>query len=408
MKKFLKSLLLTILLFVISFCAYNLIDYCASQNGKYSIDDLVDSVTNTITVGENYFEKSTYLYAYNSLQSQTQQNIYDAIMLKIYNITDTTDNERYLIEKVELNNLIVTEFDIIYAVEAITRDYPELFYLSNDYNYNIYSDNSATITLKSNYSKQEVESMLSQIEKAGQDIISNIPAGLSDFEVELYIHDYLVDNCKYKNKYINNPKKGNLYDALIEGKTICEGYACAFQYLLNLAGIDCVNITGVGEGDSHMWNAVKIDDSWYYVDVTWDDANKFSRYNYFNVSENQLIYDHTIFDAFDGEDNYNIVEVKCNSTEYNYFKQKAVQLTDLDDNNMPYELAKAYANNKDLLYVYIDPKYLDFDTTVEKLFDNYYLSKYIRKANSDYSINLSYEIEYLLCEQLNGFIMGVK
>lgn len=53
---------------------------------------------------------------------------------------------------------------------------------------------------------------------------------------------------------------------------VCEGYAKAFQYLCDLAGIDCYTVTGTLEGREHMWNLVPLDGQNYLVDVTNCDA----------------------------------------------------------------------------------------------------------------------------------------
>ena len=65
---------------------------------------------------------------------------------------------------------------------------------------------------------------------------------------------------------------------------VCEGYAKAFQLLLNALDIDNVYVTGLGEGNGlwggHAWNMVKMDDGQYYnFDVTWDDST--DSYDYF-------------------------------------------------------------------------------------------------------------------------------
>lgn len=56
---------------------------------------------------------------------------------------------------------------------------------------------------------------------------------------------------------------------------VCEAYARAFKVLCDNAGIPCVLVDGNaynGEGaENHMWNYVKVDGSWYAVDVTWND-----------------------------------------------------------------------------------------------------------------------------------------
>lgn len=51
---------------------------------------------------------------------------------------------------------------------------------------------------------------------------------------------------------------------------VCESYAKAFKVLCDKAGIPCILVDGIA-GGAHMWNYVQLDDSWYAVDVTWND-----------------------------------------------------------------------------------------------------------------------------------------
>ena len=57
----------------------------------------------------------------------------------------------------------------------------------------------------------------------------------------------------------------DLYGALIEKECVCEGYAEAFKYLCDEAGLHCINVQREGE---HMWNYVQLDGQWYSVDTT--------------------------------------------------------------------------------------------------------------------------------------------
>lgn len=61
---------------------------------------------------------------------------------------------------------------------------------------------------------------------------------------------------------------------------VCQNYAALFHGLCDLTGLKCLDITGTSKVhpvhigklpqlSDHMWNAVKIGDSWELVDVTW-------------------------------------------------------------------------------------------------------------------------------------------
>ena len=89
--------------------------------------------------------------------------------------------------------------------------------------------------------------------------------GMSDWQIALSIHDYLVIHGYYDESL--NERTG--YDLLKNGRTVCTGYTEVYRELLNMAGIPCVNV--VSEAMRHTWNLIQIGGNWYHVDVTWDD-----------------------------------------------------------------------------------------------------------------------------------------
>ena len=115
--------------------------------------------------------------------------------------------------------------------------------------------------------------------------------------------------------------------------------------LLNGLGVECVGVIGESHDQMHIWNAVKLDESWYYVDPTWDDQEQtYARHLYCNVNEDYLLEDHTISPLFtsleDDEINGNIGEYsasvmniyipECTDDTMGYYKQKTPHLSDYD------------------------------------------------------------------------------
>lgn len=359
-------------------------------------------------VKKKNYVKHTSTYAYKNLTA-TQKRCYNemiSLLSDVDSVSNISQDNKYIIPRLTVTDISVTEADLNFSFEAMLSDHPEIFWVSGEWKFFI-SEKYFTIDFSSYFPRDEVKKMVKKVDKKVKNIIDTIPDYYSDYEIELHLHDYLIDNCKYYKPYTDVDYSGNVYDALIEGKTICTGYTKAFQYLLNCVGIHCVSIKGIGEGTSHIWNSVLLDDNWYYVDVTWDDSLSLGRYNYFNINENQLLADHTIYDYFEGV-NCNVIKVDCNSNEFNYFKRSAFELKDLEKNSLSEELATWYLNKESALYIYINPDFLDYDDTVDKLLNDYYLSNGIKKANKNYDLNISYEINYLLAKQVNGFIITLK
>lgn len=112
------------------------------------------------------------------------------------------------------------------------------------------------------------------------------------------LHDLLIQSTEY---YADEQNPGQTAsDALLSGQAVCAGYADAYRLLLLLNKIDCQYVIGTVEQNeeviAHGWNKVKIDDTWYNVDVTWDDpadSEKAPLDKYFLISDVQLLENHT-------------------------------------------------------------------------------------------------------------------
>ena len=89
------------------------------------------------------------------------------------------------------------------------------------------------------------------------------------------------------------------YSALVLGTTVCAGYSAAYQMLCNALGIDAVSITST----THEWNEVRLNDSWYNVDCTWDDSTSSCRYftksdRDFQIDTSDNVTSHTYLDMW--------------------------------------------------------------------------------------------------------------
>ena len=211
------------------------------------------------------------------------------------------------------------------AIEALLYDNPEIFYLevTNMYikiekitritgiKYNVYIDNSSNVSYLAEgfYSKQSVDEADAKIEQAKNEILS-LTTGKSDYEKIKIVHDYLIDNIDYDTTVLQS-NIYNIYGALVSKKCVCEGYAKAFQYLMNELEIDNTIVIGTAtnsnnETENHAWNYVKLDGNWYAIDVTWDDPviigggklSDKSRYQYFLRGSSTFYQNHVESNTF--------------------------------------------------------------------------------------------------------------
>lgn len=123
-------------------------------------------------------------------------------------------------------------------------------------------------------------------EKVTQILAEQIHEGMTDWQIALALHDYLIVNATYDESL----NKLSAYDLLVEGSAVCSGYAVAYQDLMQRAGIECRYV--ISEAMDHAWNQVKIGGQWYHVDLTWDDPTPngegYVDHSYFLVTDQEI------------------------------------------------------------------------------------------------------------------------
>lgn len=180
---------------------------------------------------------------------------------------------------------------------------PELIQLDESYHYTHDGDDVSLITFDYLMSAEEYRIASDTIAREVLSVVSQTE-GMSEFETERFLHDYMVEWCTYnKTTTIHSHSP---YGFFLEQKAKCGGYARTFMLLLSAAGIESHCILGTSRDEfkgsvGHVWNLVKIGDSYYYADVTWDDSgNPASSYCYFNLDLATLLKNnHTIHDYYD-------------------------------------------------------------------------------------------------------------
>lgn len=118
----------------------------------------------------------------------------------------------------------------------------------------------------------------------------------SAYSVALAFHDKIISGIDYAYKDRNIPEDAAWAHSIVgvfEGKgAVCEGYARAFQLLLNTRKIPNIFVTGQSRNQNHAWNLVEIDNgNWYWYDLTWDDTPHY----YWGISHNYLCATDTNF-----------------------------------------------------------------------------------------------------------------
>lgn len=183
------------------------------------------------------------------------------------------------------------------TIDQVTDKYPML--TTTSCSYTILGRNNPTVKIQIQYPLKVANTLKTYENKTKAkiiDIINNrVYPNQKDYEIELALYKYIVDNVKYSKTVENNqvyitssPTTHTMFGTLIDQVAVCDGYAKSLMYLLNSCGIPTKFVAGTSEDMGHAWNIVKIQGKYYHVDVTWgdtDDEFSTSYYDYFNESD---------------------------------------------------------------------------------------------------------------------------
>ena len=173
---------------------------------------------------------------------------------------------------------------------------------------------------------------------------------LTDEQKALVLHDRLALWNQYGYGENSMDEAYSMYGALGNRVSVCQGYAMAYMYLLDFAGIE--NYYCSSEQLNHAWNLVYIDGNPYHVDVTWDDLYWQS---YDNGAQGCVAHDNFLRSSQGiyetGHVAYDYNTAPTNKKYDNYFWQNSTTSFELVNNEIYY-----VDNNKEKLIRYSDKK----------------------------------------------------
>lgn len=241
-----------------------------------------------------------------------------------------------------------------HAFSCVLIDHPEIFYVKG-YSLKTYTRGNIIekITMSGNYTMEpaQAKSYAMAIEAYVQKCETNIPNPDDEYEAVKGVYEYIINNTEYDLEAENNQ---NILSVFLDHRSVCQGYAKATQYILNDMGIFCTLVEGHGKNnESHVWNLVRINGNYYYVDTTWGDAS------YSLISSDDYIqstmpvpdinYDYLCITTKDLLVNHEIVEIVpvplCTSMDDNYYVRSGYYFTYVDDSQLRAAFDKGYADN---------------------------------------------------------------
>ena len=176
------------------------------------------------------------------------------------------------------------------GINTVINSHPEIIGIAGTSYYYSSSTNLVTkivITYTSNAREEQ-----QKLDAAINELNSRVDiSGMTDEEIVLAYHEYLTSTVAYAYAaYLQGSLGGaheyDMYGALVNHSSVCQGYAESMFYLLKKAGLSCAIASS--QNINHAWNIVKVNGKWYHVDATWDDPvwdmPRRSNHDYFLVS----------------------------------------------------------------------------------------------------------------------------
>lgn len=389
-----KGLMRKFLLKLVALCALlALVVLAASGIGGCSIVERVkyELTGADISTWENAAVESgivseTEEYHYDHLP-QTLQEVYREMYVRIMRNEDSGD---------VLSPVGVDDFWKAYY--AVLSDHPEIFWIgtSAQVEESGLTRRVVAYSLETTVPAEARDSMRGQLEAAADACISQIPPEASSYERIKFVYDYLIDTVEYNT---GSQDSQNIQSALLYHSSVCAGYSKAFQYILNRMGMFCTYVTGqIRDGGDHGWNMVRIDDAYYYVDVTWGDPvfanqagsgeeNPGKNYNYLCCTEYDLFKTHVPDDS---------VELPpCTSDAYNYYKLNGSYYETFDYDTIYNALMQSVWNGNTSINLKFGSQEA-YDTAVYELFENDMLNdagQYLMEINGTDTWSYRYQTD---------------
>lgn len=168
----------------------------------------------------------------------------------------------------------LTPWELSHIMSRLCYENAELFNVAALYRSRRGADGSVRILRPSYFEKRaEAAEKLSAYWREVAEIAKKASSAPSDLQKVIAVHDYICAVYEFDRRYY-----ADTYDvrklAVCDGvnmvdqkKGVCEGYVILFGDVMRALGIEC----DIAYNSGHVWNLVKLDGSWYHIDLTWDD-----------------------------------------------------------------------------------------------------------------------------------------
>lgn len=274
-----------------------------------------------------------FYYGFEALKTQEERRLYEEMLSSLLEREKET----------ELSTLSAELIDSVF--QCVMADHPEIFYVDG-YTSTTYKlgGSPQKITFSGDYTleEEEIRRRSRLLDEAAADWMEGIAEGADDYGTVKYLYEYLIGHTEYEKEAKDSQ---NICSVLLNGRSVCQGYAKTLQWLCQKAGIPALLVTGHANGGGHAWIAAELDGEWYHVDPTWGDASYLGgegnypdtaypsiNYDYFCVTTKQIGLTHEISQA-------QKIPV-CTAVEDQYYRREGLFLEAAD----PAQIERIFEN----------------------------------------------------------------
>lgn len=269
-------------------------------------------------------------YAYGQLDA-IEQTVYDEMLSTILNHED----------KISLST---TDTDVMNrAYSAVCSDYGGLFWV-NGYVFTRYKKGDELVGLEFSPKYTMTEEVRRQTQERIDRVVEEWFAGISINDTDYEKAKYIYETLALKTVYVEDARDSqNIISVFLRKQTVCQGYACAVQYLLEQLGVQSIIVSGKALGQPHAWNLLCLDGEYYYMDATWGNngyRNKegvetsFIDYNYMAMTTAEMQMGH--------EPDMDISLPECTAVLNNYYIKEGNYVEEWHPEQLGAMLAKAW------------------------------------------------------------------
>lgn len=269
-------------------------------------------------------------YAYGQLDA-IEQTVYDEMLSTIL------DHE----DKISLST---TDTDVMNrAYSAVCSDYGGLFWV-NGYVFTRYKKGDELVGLEFSPKYTMTEEVRRQTQERIDRVVEEWFAGISINDTDYEKAKYIYETLALKTEYVEDARDSqNIISVFLRKQTVCQGYACAVQYLLEQLGVQSIIVSGKALGQPHAWNLLCLDGEYYYMDATCGNngyRNKegvetsFIDYNYMAMTTAEMQMGH--------EPDMDISLPECTAVLNNYYIKEGNYVEEWHPEQLGVMLAKAW------------------------------------------------------------------